>query len=192
MGGEPLLHSNWMEMLRIARRQLPYTDIWLVTNGILLNKVFDNIEEINNLNIGICVSKYDPVKIDLDKFNLIRRKRILYKPDFYKLNLDVNGSQNSINSFNECDSKNCVQLRNGRLYRCPEMLHFNKLNETFNTGLKVNIEEISIDINEDVHKILEFIKHNNTACKYCMINKRNSSRYTWDKSKLQKEEWLGE
>ena len=110
-------------MLRIARKQLPNTEIWLVTNGILLNKVFDNIEEINRLNIGICLSKYAPVKIDSDKLNLIKIKRILDKSDFYKLNLDVNGSQDSIYSFNNCDSKNCIQLRNGRLYRCPEMLH---------------------------------------------------------------------
>ena len=85
-----------------------------------------------------------------------------------------------------------MELRNGRLYRCPEMLHFNKLNKTFNTGLEINIEDISIDITEDSNKILDFIHHNNIGCKYCMINKRNSSRYTWDKSKLQKEEWLGE
>ena len=38
MGGEPLLHSKWLEMLRIARKQLPNTEIWLVTNGILLNE----------------------------------------------------------------------------------------------------------------------------------------------------------
>lgn len=167
-----------MEMLRIARRQLPDTNIWLVTNGILLNKVFDNIEEINKLKVGICVSKYDPIKIDLNKFNSIKRRRILDKPDFYKLNLDINGGQDSITSFSGCDSKNCIQLRNGRLYRCPEMLHFNKLNEVFNTGLKVNLKDISIDINEESNKILEFINHNNIACKYCMINKRNSSRYT--------------
>ena len=39
LGGEPLLHPDFIEMCFIARQYLPFSRIRVTTNGLLLNKL---------------------------------------------------------------------------------------------------------------------------------------------------------
>ena len=66
MGGEPLLHPDLLEFMRITRQVLPEGDIYVFSNGILLPKMPDDFwKACHDNNIRIWVSAY-PIKIDAD------------------------------------------------------------------------------------------------------------------------------
>ncbi|MBD5165660.1 radical SAM protein, partial [Helicobacter sp.] len=67
MGGEPLLNSNCKDFFAITRKYFPNSAIWLVTNGILLNKQPKEFwESCRENNIEIHPTKY-PIKIDWER-----------------------------------------------------------------------------------------------------------------------------
>jgi len=45
-GGEPTMHPQLIEWIRLARRYWPDQLIWLNTNGYFLDRIFDHIDEI--------------------------------------------------------------------------------------------------------------------------------------------------
>ena len=68
MGGEPLLHSELSEILPIARKYFPNSKIALVSNGLLIPKIDEQlIESIKNNNIFFNISLYQPTYKMADK-----------------------------------------------------------------------------------------------------------------------------
>ncbi|WP_290881733.1 radical SAM protein, partial [Helicobacter sp.] len=67
MGGEPLLNPSCKDFFAITRKYFPNSAIWLVTNGILLNKQPKEFwESCRENNIEIHPTKY-PIKIDWER-----------------------------------------------------------------------------------------------------------------------------
>ena len=67
LGGEPLLNPKIIDFMRIARENLPNTNIQIVTNGILLNEQKEDFwHACNKYDIKIVVTKY-PIKLDFEK-----------------------------------------------------------------------------------------------------------------------------
>ena len=65
-GGEPLLHPKISEIFSIAREYFPETEIFFMTNGLLLYKIPENFwKNLKQNNISINLSRY-PIKIDID------------------------------------------------------------------------------------------------------------------------------
>ena len=70
MGGEPLLHSQLTEIIKVSRLYLKEARIELVTNGILLkNCSKERKDSINENNIFVCISNYG---LNLDEELLVR------------------------------------------------------------------------------------------------------------------------
>ena len=66
MGGEPLLHPSHNEFFKITRKYFPKRQIWLVTNGILLESRDDEFwQTCKDEKIQIHPTKY-PIKINWD------------------------------------------------------------------------------------------------------------------------------
>ena len=59
LGGEPLLHPDIIDILKITRKKFPFSKIELYTNGLLLDKMPKDFFLVCKKNkIGIYVSKY--------------------------------------------------------------------------------------------------------------------------------------
>lgn len=115
MGGEPLLNPNCIQFFDITRYFFPKSAIWLVTNGILLDKQnedFWNSCQRNKMQIR--PTKY-PIKINWD---LIKDKCDQYdipliffnngelEKTSWKFSLDPSGNCDNYHSFTNCSMAN--------------------------------------------------------------------------------------
>lgn len=179
LGGEPLLHPDIIQFLKIARRYFPNNKISIVTNGILLKRQSENFwENCRKFNIEIIVTKY-PIKTDYKKIKEIAKNQRI-KFSFYGnteivektmqlIPLDVEGKQDPKDSFLRCGTANrCIAVDNGKLYTCTLIPYIKYFNNTFDKNLKVT-ENDYIDIYKatDLNEILHFISKPMPFCKYC-------------------------
>lgn len=196
-GGEPLLCPEITEYIKIARENFKKTNIIIITNGILLNKM--NEEFYNCLkenNIGLEITKY-PINVDYEK---IKNSAFKYGINLKMLNetiktshkvpLDLEGKQDTRESFMNCwHANNCVFLKEGKLFTCtiaPNIEHFNKF---FNKNLELNKNEgIDIFKAQSMDEILAFLSRPIPFCRYCKVKER-SFGHKWRISKKEITEW---
>ena len=201
IGGEPLLHPDIIEFMRVSRLYLPKTRIIILTNGILLPNMSEEFwQACEKYNMAIEVTKY-PININFDKIEEIASKynieygyfcntgRIIKTSNQYLL--DVNGKQNPKANFKMCDSANkCMFLKDGRIYTCaiaPNIEHFNKY-------FGYNIPLLKTD-GIDIHKaksekeIVKFIAKPINFCRYCNV-KNWIFGTQWEVSKKDINEWF--
>ena len=201
MGGEPLLHPQINDFIRVSRKYFPRTRIEIVTNGILLNTQNENFWKCCKENdITIVPTKY-PLNIDYDK---AKETATSYgvKYEYYghteevlktsaHIPLDPDGKQNAQENFINCfHANNCVMLKDGRIYTCtvaPNIEHFNNY---FGYSIPLT-ERDGIDIHkaESIEEILEFLARPIPFCKYCNVNGRTYN-HKWCTSKRDLKEWV--
>ena len=200
MGGEPLLHPEIKDFMRISRMYFPSTRIEIVTNGILLNTQKEDFwSACKEFDITIVPTKY-PLNIDYDRAKQTAKeyevKYEYYSKDesvikaSYHIPLDLTGQQNAAYSFAKCFHANwCVMLKNGKLYTCtvaPNIEHFNKY---FNKSIPLTDRDgIDIYKAQTIEEILDFLSKPIPFCKYCNVNGRTFG-HEWGRSKKEIEEW---
>jgi organic radical activating enzyme len=199
-GGEPLLNPDIAEYMRISRTYFPNTNIYLITNGLILleqEKMF--WESCKKYDITLSPTKY-PINVDYEQ---IKSKAQGYgvkqaywsgggysKTNFTQCSLDCSGSQEAAYSFSQCWQANrCIFLQDGKLFTCvtiPNIKHFNKY---FDKSLIVSDKDY-IDIYEakNINEILEFLSKPIPFCRYCAVSKWTSNN-KWELSKCDISEW---
>ena len=174
LGGEALLNERLTEYIEYAANIMPYTDIGIVTNGLLLlkqNKKFFEICKKYNISIGI--SGYKPTLAIKDKIlQILDKNEVVYTfrdevKDFGK-NIDLLGQNEPQSALRRCRESRCHFMRNGKLYKCPFEALGNKLFTHYNMDIRI---EGGIDLyqeNLDWKKVV-YDLHNNPvdACRYC-------------------------
>jgi len=136
LGGEPTLHPNLAQIVRIVHDTFPSSARVIVTNGLVPMEDKDTLQAIFETNTFIRVSKH----FDQEPLN----KKIDEQVAFWKANQLLVEVRNYFNSFqkyyeienqlpvpmfsdcaetsyHECSTqRNCVTLLNGCLYMCPQ------------------------------------------------------------------------
>ncbi len=186
MGGEPLLHPDIVNVLKMFRSIFPYPKTFLAiyTNGILLNTMSDEFWECCHKNmIVIRISKF-PLNIDfMPAFNKAKKYKVLvqyygakdgeYKT-MYRMALDLQGSQNPEEMYKMCWQKGfCTYFQDGKLYKCTTAGNISNFNNYFNTNLTLS-EKDYLDIYKikNNKQIKEFFNNSIPFCKYCNIPKQ--------------------
>ncbi|MDR0785636.1 MAG: radical SAM protein [Treponema sp.] len=198
LGGEPLLHPQIVDVIKIIGKLFDYEFINILTNGTLLLKQTEEFWELCCKNrVSIHVSWY-PINIDI---NAIKAKAEEHNVKIYcphertntmrKDVLDIQGEQDIEDNFKLCFKSNaCIQLQNGRLYPCsvvPNIRHFNKY---FNCDLKVTKDDyINIYEAKDTAEIACFLSKPIPFCKYCNIKGSILNGMEWEISKRSITEW---
>jgi len=203
LGGEPLLHEELIDFFPIARMNFPNTNLIIITNGILLEKQTDRFwKACKRYNIQIWVSNYrlklnrEIVEERAKKFN-VYIGYTTYGGDscdmeqdkiWGKWKLDLEGKQNWVDSFEHCSIKNCVTLKNGKLYTCPTLAHIEHFNKFFNKNLEP-CEYDYIDIFQvDSHQaILDTMVKPIPFCRYC--KSKEFELGIWETTKKDISEW---
>jgi MoaA/NifB/PqqE/SkfB family radical SAM enzyme len=178
-GGEPLLHPQIMEIFSIARRYFPETEVYFMTNGLLLLKMAESFwENLKENHIAINLSRY-PIPIDVDK---IREKTKVYNVKFdyvggsdvpvksmWKYPLDIEGKQTLGRSYKICTQINrCVTMKDGIIYPCNTIAGIEHFNKYFNKNLEVSPEDIlELSRVKDIQEVYEFLYSPKPFCKYC-------------------------
>jgi organic radical activating enzyme len=179
MGGEPLLHPRIDEIISNTRKVYPNSQIWLVTNGILLNRMKPSFfEAVRDNKVMMLVSYYPEIvgheneimKI-LDDNGVIYQLGQLASEFRIKYTLKPNEDVKSI--FTNCLQAHCNNLYEGKVGAC--FLPFTT--KYFNRYFDENIpEDGAIDIYEDgltTEKLKERLQQPFERCRYCMAAGKN-------------------
>ncbi len=202
LGGEPLLHPQVTEFMKVARKYFPTVPITIVSNGLLLLKQPDEFwENCRHNKIRIVVTKY-PVKLDFDAienhvisqgvpFSFYGNTREIPK-NMECVPLDLTGKQNPRDSFLRCARANrCVALDNGKIYTCSLIPYIKYFNAQFNKNLEVtSADYMDIHTVKNMNEILDFLCKPMPFCRYCNI-KGTIYDVGYGVSKKDITEWIG-
>lgn len=199
LGGEPLLHPELNQVMRLTRTYFKNAYITLVSNGILLNQQGEEFWATCRENrIHIAVTKY-PIKLD---FEGISKKALDQEVSFsyfnnsqelktsWHLPLDLSGSQDSSKNFVKCWRPNdCIILSKGKIYGCVVPANVHHFNSYFNKEVTVSNKDY-LDIYEvsSVEEIFKFLCSPIPFCRYCNVNCETKG-HPWGISKREIEEW---
>jgi len=196
LGGEPLLHPNISDIIKITRKYFTKCKIKIATNGILLDQMNEDFWKTCNANNIIISINYYPIKINTKKITELSSQyhvkvesfRRTWDFTFRKDIVDINGTHNSNDSFKKCLPV-CHQLYEGKLYMCRVPAYIKYVNKYFSKDFSVS-EGDYLDIYKikNVNEIITYIRNPIPFCRYCNMN--DGSIFEWCISKKESSEWL--
>lgn len=198
LGGEPLLHEEVISFMEVARKNFPKSErINLMSNGLLVPKMSDEFfKALHDNEIRLVIDLY-PVNIQVEKIDELGREYdfeiewVESRNEFFKLPIDLSGSQDPEHSFKSCGPyNNCVLLREGRLYPCAYAAYSKIFMEHFGfEGLEAGSKDsISIYDEEDPYKIMDFLMKPVPWCRFCNVDA--VSTFEWSHDKAEADDWL--
>ena len=176
LGGEPLLHPDLIEIIRLLRGSYPQSYMEIATNGILLlNMSMDNIKCVSELNVTFHITEYETVtpiigdiKKKLDENNV---KYYVSNTKKFFINKRKTLDSDIYKAWNICQCRDCLDFSDGYIYRCSAAWGMKKLNKQFETKYELNRGEDYVSIfDQTKHEIDDFIekaKKPGHLCGYC-------------------------
>ena len=174
IGGEPLLNPELDKYIRLIRNVYPYTDIRLISNGILVTKMSDQlIQTIIDNDVTFIVTQYISLKHSIDEINrFLSKTGIRYIVteavlEFQKI-YNALGDSDIDENFYRCHWKgSCATMYGTKIATCyvPFVIHY--FSDKFNLAIE---ETGKIDLMEEGLTAQEIIKRMHTPfdmCRYC-------------------------
>lgn len=174
LGGEPFLNPELGQYIVKIKQVLSTTDLWIVTNGILILKVEDGILDIIRDNgVTVSISEYEPIHKIIDVvLKRLKDHQIKYNVRAYdskqKFNLPLTLSSESRHK-QLCISNGCVNIYNGKISRCPTLMYIDEFNNKFGTNLP-NDGIMSLDEDMNGEQLLQKLSEEVPLCKHCVEN----------------------
>lgn len=197
MGGEPLLNSEIIEIIKISRKYFSKTKIKILTNGILLKSMNDEFwRACREWDIIISLTVY-PINLDIDKIKKICNKnQVKYEifairtgeNAFYAYKVNPNGGKKVFMKFIKCQSSGCMQIVDNRIFACPISADINHLNKAFRLNFKQNKGDyIRVDKMKTSLQLRWLRARTKPFCNYCDLR---GDAFPWRKSEKKEEEWI--
>lgn len=172
LGGEPFLNPDITGYIKEIRRLLPNTYIQIVTNGLLILKLEEEVFScIRENKITISISEYEPTHKKIDE---IEKKLCDHQISYIIRSYDSKQKFNIPLSLSEqskyphmCISNGCVNIWNGKIARCPTLMYIEKFNEVFHTDLPTDGIMQMKDC-PDGFELLKLLQTRVPLCKHCV------------------------
>ncbi len=195
LGGEPLLHPQIIELLIEARRFFTASNIFVVTNGILLKnqkQSFWKCLKDNKIRLSVTLYRktFELEKVIISRCNENDIEYEIVKTFSFLKCINIDGNSDRDIAFNNCISRNCPMLRNGKIAVCGGPFYIgHQLKDFFGKNI-LSEESDFIDIYESNmtgKKILDRLNKSISLCKWC-----NEKRYyaKWNLSNKNPKEWI--
>lgn len=172
LGGEPFLNPEVGKYAQTIREILPNTDIRIVTNGLLVPKLSQDIlKAIKDANVIIEISKYEPTYRIIDEIKAILNKA---EVAYIVRDFDLNHKFNLPLSFKEndgiyCISNGCVTIWNGKIAKCPQVMYMDYFNKHFSTSFPVD-GILNLEDCPEREELKMYLKKEVLLCKHCAKN----------------------
>lgn len=181
MGGEPLLNVQLADYIVATREVFPDANIRVVTNGLLIPEIGDNVFKAMHANfIGFDITQYPPTREMKEKIELRcieNDVEFMMSPlverffDISSTKIETDIKQN----FEKCISKSCHFLQDGKISVCGKPILYKKNKEILKRELVISDEDI-VDIydkNIDGFLLNDFLNKPIPACRNCdNVNKK--------------------
>lgn len=184
VGGEPTLHKELPEMMRVARASGIANEVMVITNGSLLKRMPDEFwQELDTLQLSI----YPNLAPDIPEFaeqKCAEFGKPFYSTRYTEFHRQFRDNPNDGAHFKDCHWKSdCYSCHNGRFHLCPQSIFFPK---NF-MGLEEGVDGLSLEgiTDESFAAFLER-KEPLNACRICMANEMKPR--PWAEAK--RSEWL--
>lgn len=171
LGGEPLLNKDIGDYIQIVRKAFPYTQLNVVTNGILL---------LSLPNTLISIIKKSRAHISISDYSCLDRERIISfvqknalsaelregKECFSKY-LNPKGDSEKNDVFFDCIRRNCTYLDHGKIAACCQPFTIHYFNDYFHESIPenegINLYEDQLDGWEIQRRLITPME----SCRYC-------------------------
>lgn len=179
LGGEPFLHPQLPLFIEATRDIFAETKLHILTNGLLLLNIDENVFRAireNNAIVGITI--YPPVKPHFDKIvNRLERLGVQYDifDDVTEFagQLNVNGDSDPDIAEGSCVSATCHMLDEGKLAKCTVAHKVKVFNEKYNTNYPVTEIDLYHSTPDD---IWNYFTDTIEMCRFC----GRYNYYKWD------------
>lgn len=174
VGGEPLLNPELERYIDMVRDIYPYTDIRLISNGILVKNMRDSlIQSLVRNNVTFIVTGYQPLMDKQEEIHqFLESKGVRHSighlvMEFQKI-YDYRGNGFSESNYNVCNwKKSCATLYENKLAPCfpPFVIHY--MSEAFDLDIP---ESGILDLYEkgmSSERIHRFFDTPFDLCRYC-------------------------
>lgn len=191
LGGEPLLHPNLKQIIEITRQLLVNTKIVIVTNGLLIPRLSEDVMQlIADNDIMISISLYKPTYEKLDNILDILTNyniKFLINDDYFgpigpiekfqtSLALEKKSFEN--NSDKVCTGRFCIFLRNGKISKCYYPLLIEILNKKYGTNFELS-ENDYVDIS-NIKNGWDMIEQLNDRIPFCDYCREEIYEFDWE------------
>jgi hypothetical protein len=177
IGGEPLLNPELYKYIDFIGEIFPFSDLRLLSNGILADKMDDRlIESIKRNKVRLFISNYIPVSYKMDKVKAFLDAKEIKNyiitdviTEFQKI-YDYRGAADKKVNFDNCHWKNsCATLYGSEMSVCfvPFVIHY--LSDSFNLSIE---EQKKIDLTSDnltTGIIRKLMNEPMDVCRYCSM-----------------------
>lgn len=208
LGGEPTLHPQLSDILRIARKRFPNNNINLVTNGTLYDKFGEWKAALVETRVNVLISIYpycDDIQDRVKQIHDTLSPEVAVDNDITTINSGF-GYQffsNRDNAASEDEIMNCArrvycpQLKDGKLYLCHFLAQFNRLKDYFGDEIEFGLdgrEYLDLRGNVTVEDLYNFIYGAYPdACNHCVECHTHNTGYpthSWRTTEKDISEWI--
>ena len=173
LGGEPLLNPEINEYIKLSRALYPSTNIFVVTNGILLPQMPDEFfATLRSEQAGIHVSSYPPLRNKLeDLHNFLLSKQVNF--NIGRMNEEFTCKQiltkhnQPREMFLNCYQAHCHNLYEGKIAACFLPFTTKCFNEYFGQNLPLDGAIDLYDPSMTTEKIKRGLNSAFARCAYC-------------------------
>jgi hypothetical protein len=166
----------------------------MITNGILLDAVSDNLLSVfNKNNLSLVISDYhlkdlSPALKRLDKNNI--KYDILNIDKFLKFNLKHSAYQKRFDDHCARMAHHCVCLSHSKIYHCGLTANSKMLSDKFSEDYSITRNDFLYMniVNKD--DLMKFVLYPSDFCTYCSFS--NVKEFDYCSSELKKEEWIND
>lgn len=195
LGGEPLLNSKFIDIVKKVRNIFPNSYQDFLTNGLLLNEKGDEFwKAVKELDLNVYVSKY-PIDIDRAKYEKLAKKhsvninyRVINSNKIYNLEtkqvikscsinnelpwmknvIDLGGMQNYKERFYNCTCSGGAIYSNGNLYSCCIHAYIQNFINYFKVDIPITRDDyICIQDIKNASEIDDFLQTPKPLCRFC-------------------------
>ncbi|MCI8672202.1 MAG: radical SAM protein [Lachnospiraceae bacterium] len=174
LGGEPFLNPEIDRYICGIRTILPDTQLYIVTNGLLIERLPEKILQcIRDNQVWVSISEYKPTCAKIhDICRVLDHYQILYeiRKGTSKESFNLPLSLSTHSKFPQaCISNGCVTIWNGKIARCPQLMYISYFNYYYHTDLP---EDGIIELKENIagENLLNLLKKDVPLCKHCVRN----------------------